>query len=246
MDQRALLINPGPTLFGGPECLPCPPCNTWNSKCVSDNSTTTSTTRVCACFENWSHSNNASTSTMICDAPVCPWITGQSGPCGQNKTNPDYSTGICVWGGGISPYLGHCECYDGFGGNACQTLLCPLGANGKVCSGTSAAMARPIDLSTENMTAHAFCNETSGQCECLPGWTSGTITDALYWKVPYNSCALIACAMDNYGNECNGLTYNGGLSVCDRSPLNPRCQCQWAISSLQSIADPNRFFGPRM
>ena len=216
-------------LYGGPDCLPCPSCVTANSMCVSDNSTDTTSNRVCSCYTNWAHSDN---SNPICDKAICPWI-GTGAPCGA-----DTGRGICLYdpkGRNVpynSSYISRCQCYDGFGGAGCERQICgPFPPPGgdltglSICSGDSVNNAPPNNYT---QGGRGFCNETLGTCQCQNGWLNGDL----------NICELRACPIAPNGLECNGLViYGSGAgyspmrSVCDRSGPNPVCRCSKAQST---------------
>lgn len=227
VDERALQPPPaGATLYGGPGCLPCPPCDLRHSMCVSDNSTLASTVRVCSCFYNryhkdWSSSNPA---TKTCDGTICPDCFGACTPCTNGRcVAPWNSSNFDPNFPNFRPldYLGYCDCKNGWEGIACNIRVCPLGRNGLVCSGLD----------------QGWCNHVTRQCECRSGWTSEpqgvcNFDDTAGSCTNTSSCDYRACPSFN-GIECSGLRRAFTTqTVCDRRKEDPTCLCHLAIGSL--------------
>lgn len=223
-----------PTLFGGKLCRPCPDCNRTNSICLDNLPVSAWSSTYCHCDDNYC---GATCDLQIC--PVYQGKVCGQGTCNRQENIPvgvigsmrfyDWSTGSvcppnsagCVQSNmfsarcqyfkpGAGVYVGVCVCDNGYEGSDCSQRICPLGLDGKVCSGSS----------------RGTCNHVSRKCDCVDQFGG-------------DACERAACPRHPVTKqECSGATaYGTSNSVCNTAANPPVCKCYETTPDLFTLSD---------
>ncbi len=123
-----LLGGLGATLGAMPMAFACPNACSGHGHCKS------TTPLDCICDNGWQGPD--------CRERVCPtWIPWGGKPTANDVVHTWENRAECANMGQCDRATGKCKCAEGFGGNACQVMECPKGANGLVCSGNGRCMS---------------------------------------------------------------------------------------------------------
>jgi len=112
----------------------------------------------CSCYANFQGPD--------CSERVCPFSTAFSTAAGNHDDAECSNRGSCDRGSGM------CECYDGYGGKACQYMLCPEDCSGHGTCETLNRLDSNYDLT--NWDAKKIMH-----CKCDPGYQGNDCSERM-------------------------------------------------------------------
>ena len=202
-------------------------------------------TRQCDCDKGWGSDSDISLSkSPRCDVRICP--SGHTfGTSVPSAATTAHELRECSGAGLCDRATGECTCFDGFGGRACERIICPNDCSGNGRCLNIKQMAK--DATSFPLTTTAYSYGTAATIETTT-WdqnrTYGCVCDSYNWNVGLASgerqlseffgsdCSSRRCPSGNDPmttadeTDCSGKSNNGASTTAPTGASGNLCHIE--------------------